>query len=204
MCIRDSPYHDYDAFQRIALSPELQIILSNTTEAGITYHEDDLAARPPASFPAQIAQLLHDRYLAFEGSDAAGLAIICCELIEENGEALRGFVVRHAERAGWGEEFLGWLQRANHFYDTLVDRIVSGFPADDAPTLQQEVGFEDRALVKGEFFSLWVIGGDPGLRELLPLDQLDLGVSYVPREDVYKRQLHMKVRISQNNKRPRS
>lgn len=178
------PYHDYDAFQRIALSPELQIILSNTTEAGITYHEDDLAARPPASFPAQIAQLLHDRYLAFEGSDAAGLAIICCELIEENGEALRGFVVRHAERAGWGEEFLGWLQRANHFYDTLVDRIVSGFPADDAPTLQQEVGFEDRALVKGEFFSLWVIGGDPGLRELLPLDQLDLGVSYVPRDEV--------------------
>ncbi|HEY3409379.1 MAG TPA: tagaturonate reductase [Propionicimonas sp.] len=178
------PYHDYDAFQRIALSPELRIILSNTTEAGIAYREDDLAARPPASFPAQVAQLLHDRYLAFAGSDAAGLAILCCELIEANGENLRGYVVRHAERAGWGEGFLSWLERANHFYDTLVDRIVSGFPADDAAGLQQEVGFEDRALVKGEFFALWVIGGDPGIRELLPLDQLGLGVSFVPRDEV--------------------
>lgn len=178
------PYHDYQAYQAVALSPDLQLVISNTTEAGIIWSEDDLGVRPAASFPGQVAQLLHDRYLAFGGDDEAGLSILCCELIEQNGETLRRYVVRHAEGAGWGEEFLAWLDRANHFYDTLVDRIVSGFPADDAAALYAEIGFEDRALVKGEFFSLWVIGGDPQIRELLPLDQLDLGVGFVPREEV--------------------
>lgn len=178
------PYRDYESFRDIALSPDLKIIVSNTTEAGIVYNDDDLEARPPASFPAQVAQLLHDRYLSFSGSDAAGLFIVCCELIEQNGETLRQLVVRHAQRVGWESDFLAWLERANHFYDTLVDRIVSGFPADDAPALQEEIGFADRALVKGELFSLWVIGGDPSIRELLPLDQLEVGVHFVSRDEV--------------------
>ena len=107
-----------------------------------------------------------------------------CELIEANGTTLREYVVRHAGRAGWGEDFLTWLDRANEFYDTLVDRIVSGFP-DDAPAIQAELGVTDNALVKGELFSLWVIGGDADrLRRVLPLDALDLGVEFVPREAV--------------------
>lgn len=178
------PWRDADAFRAVALSEDLRLVISNTTEAGITWSEDDLTVRPAASFPGQVAQLLHDRYLAFGGRDDAGLSILCCELIEDNGETLRRYVVRHAERAGWGEDFLAWLDRANRFYDTLVDRIVSGFPAADAEALFAEIGFADQALVKGELFSLWVIGGDASLRDLLPLDRLDLGVSFVPRAAV--------------------
>ena len=179
------PWADYEHYERIALSPELRLVISNTTEAGITYvADDDLAARPAASFPAQIAQLLHDRYQALGGAASAGLSILACELIENNGETLRRYVVQHAERAGWGPEFLAWLHEHNHFYDTLVDRIVSGFPTDEAPALQAEVGYADQALVKGELFSLWVVGGDPQIRELLPLDGLELGVTVVPRDEV--------------------
>lgn len=178
------PWADYAEYQRIALSAELKLVVSNTTEAGIVWAEDDLSVRPAASFPAQVAQLLHDRFLAFDGAPSAGLSILACELIEDNGETLRRYVVRHAERAGWGPEFLAWLHEHNHFYDTLVDRIVSGFPTDEAPALQAEVGYADQALVKGELFSLWVVGGDPRIRELLPLDGLDLGVTVVPRDEV--------------------
>ena len=178
------PWADYVEYHRIGLSPDLRLVISNTTEAGIVYAEDDLTARPAASFPAQLAQLLHDRYLAFDGAPSAGLSILACELIENNGDTLRRFVVRHAERAGWGAPFLAWLSEHNHFYDTLVDRIVSGFPADEAPALHAELGYADRALVKGELFSLWVVGGDPRIRALLPLDGLDLGVTVLPRTEV--------------------
>lgn len=178
------PWADYAEYRRIALSPELKLVISNTTEAGIAWSDDDLSVRPAASFPGQVAQLLHERYEAFDGADEAGLSILCCELIEANGTTLQGYVRRHAANAGWGEDFLAWLERANRFYDTLVDRIVSGFPADEAPALQAETGFDDRALVKGELFSLWVVGGDPRIQELLPLAGLDLGVTYVTTGEV--------------------
>ncbi|WP_040158251.1 tagaturonate reductase [Nigerium massiliense] len=179
------PFADYDAYHAIAVSPELKIVVSNTTEAGIVWRDDDLTARPPVSFPAQVAQVLHERYLAFDGTDDAGLAIVPCELIEDNGRTLRSLVVRHAEAAGWDRDFLAWLDRANTFYDTLVDRIVSGFPEAEADEVARELGVEDRALVKGELFSLWVIGGpaEP-LRTLLPLDRLDVGVSFVDADEV--------------------
>ena len=179
------PWADYDRYRSIALSPELKLMISNTTEAGIVYvADDDLEVRPAASFPAQVAQLLHDRYEAFDGADDAGLSILCCELIEANGSTLRDYVRRHAARAGWGDDFMAWLDGANRFYDTLVDRIVSGFPADEAATLQAETGFDDRALVKGELFSLWVVGGDPQIQDVLPLAGLDLGVTFVTPEQV--------------------
>lgn len=178
------PWEQHDAYQRIALSKELQLVISNTTEAGIVWREDALASTPASSFPGQLAQLLHDRFVAFDGAPEAGLHVLACELIEDNGETLRRLVVRHAEQAGWGEDFLAWLGSANHFYDTLVDRIVSGFPTDEAEGLWAETGFRDRAIVKGELFSLWVIGGDESLREVLPLDRLDLGVRLVPRSEV--------------------
>lgn len=178
------PWTDNDAYNRITTSKDLKLVVSNTTEAGIVWRDEDLAARPPSSYPAQLAQLLHDRWLAFDGSEEAGLSILACELIEDNGQRLHELVRRHAESAGWGAEFLDWLDRANHFYDTLVDRIVSGFQPELVDQVAQETGFQDRALVRGELFSLWVVGGDDRIRELLPLDQLDLGVRFVPLADV--------------------
>ncbi|GAB3699221.1 tagaturonate reductase [Mariniluteicoccus flavus] len=178
------PYADPEAYQEVALSPDLRVVISNTTEAGIVYVEDDLERRPAPSFPAKIAQLLHDRFDSFGGDPAAGLSIVCCELIEDNGTTLRRMVHQHAARAGWGSDFTTWLDEHNEFCDMLVDRIVSGFPADEADAIAAETGWDDRALVKGELFSLWVIGGGPRLAGLLPLDRLDLGVRFVDRAEV--------------------
>ena len=60
------PYRDWMQYQDIALSDELRIVVSNTTEAGIVYVEEDLDQGVPHSFPGLMARLLHDRFLKFK------------------------------------------------------------------------------------------------------------------------------------------
>lgn len=181
-CVRAEVFAhgEFERYRELYLSPDLRLVLSNTTEAGIVWAEDDLAARPPASFPAKVTALLHDRFVHFAASPGAGLAFVCCELIEDNATVLRDLVLRHAARAGLGEEFARWVREACTFHDSLVDRIVPGFPRDDIDRIQAETGFEDRFVVKGELYAQWVIGGDPVVRDLLPLDRAGLPVQFVP------------------------
>jgi tagaturonate reductase len=171
---------EHDRYRELYLGEELRLIVSNTTEAGIVYVDgDDLSATPPVSFPAKITALLHDRYRHFGGAQDRGLAIVACELIEDNGSTLRDFVLRHAAAADLGADFITWVTEACSFYDTLVDRIVPGFPRDDIDRIQAELGFSDRLVVKGEYFHVWAIGGDERIREVLPLDRAGLNVRFM-------------------------
>lgn len=173
-------HEQFDAYRALYLSPELEVIVSNTTEAGIAWVEgDDLAAQPPASFPAKITALLHDRFVAFGGSLTAGLHIVCCELIEDNATTLRGYVLRHARAAGYGADFERWVLEANTFHDTLVDRIVPGYPRDEIADIQAELGYADEVVVKGEYFGVWAIGGDPVVQQVLPLDRAGQPVQFM-------------------------
>ncbi|MGP7961253.1 tagaturonate reductase [Sanguibacter sp. A247] len=173
-------HEQFAEYRELYLSRDLKVIVSNTTEAGIAWVEDDdLAAQPPASFPAKVAALLHDRYLTFEGAPDAGVRIVCCELIEDNATTLREYVLRHARAAEWGAEFEQWVLTANSFHDTLVDRIVPGFPRDEIGEIQAELGFADDVVVKGEYFGVWAIGGDPVVREVLPLDRAGQPVKFM-------------------------
>lgn len=113
----------------------------------------------------------------------ADLAVVPSELIDDNGQVLRSLIKKHVERQGWGEQCWHWIEEHVHFYDTLVDRIVAGYPS-EAEELWEEVGYQDNALVKGEYFSLWAVGGDDYLQSLLPLDQLDVGVQFLPVEQI--------------------
>ena len=175
-----NPYEEYKQYEALFLSEELEIVLSNTTEAGIRYVEgDSLDAEPPRSFPAKITALLYKRFQKFNGSATGGLHFVCCELIEDNGTTLREYVIRHARANGLEESFIRWISTANQFYNTLVDRIVSGFPKEDIDTIRKETGFDDKLMVKGEYFHLWAIGGDPAIRELLPLDQAGFNVLFM-------------------------
>ncbi|MDR1633173.1 MAG: tagaturonate reductase [Dysgonamonadaceae bacterium] len=175
-----NPYEEYEAYKDLFLSPDLEMIVSNTTEAGIRYEEgDDLNALPPKSFPAKITALLYQRFRKFNGASDKGLLIICCELIENNGSTLREFVFKHAEYNHLDADFIHWVKTACHFYDTLVDRIVPGFPRETINEIKEEIGFNDNLVVKGEYFHVWAIGGDAIIREKLPLDKAGLNVLFM-------------------------
>lgn len=178
-----NPYVDYDKYLSYITSKDLKIIISNTTEAGIRYVEgDSLTAEPPISFPAKMADFLYKRFQYFNGDPDSGLCVICCELIEDNGSTLHKYVIQHAEFNNLPSSFIAWVNNHCHFCDTLVDRIVSGFPKENIEDIKKEIGFDDNLVVKGEFYHLWVIGGE-GYKEaqkLLPLDKAGLHVIFTP------------------------
>ena len=175
-----NPYEEYAAYEQLFLSEALEMIISNTTEAGIRYEEgDDLTACPPKSYPAKMTALLHKRFQKFNGAADKGLLVICCELIEDNGTTLREYVLKHAEYNKLGADFIHWVNTNCHFYDTLVDRIVPGFPRETINEIQAEIGFNDNLVVKGEYFHVWAIGGDPIIKERLPLDKAGMNVLFM-------------------------
>ncbi|MBE6196357.1 MAG: tagaturonate reductase [Rikenellaceae bacterium] len=178
-----NPYVEYEKYEHYFLSPELKITISNTTEAGIRYEEgDDLTACPPKSYPAKMTALLYKRFKHFGGDPTKGLSIICCELIENNGSTLHEYVIRHARYNNLGEDFIAWVENCCHFCDTLVDRIVPGFPRETISEIKEELGFNDNLVVKAELYHLWAIGG-PGYKEVmreLPLDKAGLHVVFMP------------------------
>lgn len=194
-CVQEvvAAHGEFDRYRELYLSPDLRVVVSNTTEAGIVWVEgDDLTATPPVSFPAKVTALLHDRYRHFDGDPDRGLAFLPCELIEDNGSTLRDLVLRHADAAGLDEGFLTWVRESCTFADTLVDRIVPGYPRDDIDAVQAEIGFADRLVVKGEYFHVWAIGADPRVRDLLPLDRAGLDVRFMPDIRAFREQ---KVRV---------
>ena len=70
-----------------------------------------------------------------------------------------------------GERFDAWLTQACVFTSTLVDRIVTGYPRDDAQALWERLGYEDRLLDTAEPFGLWVIQSGRDISRELPLPQ---------------------------------
>ncbi len=161
-------YDDFPACLRLFAADTLRFVFSNTTEAGIAWGEDGPDDLPPATYPGKLAALLRARFKAFAGDPAKGLHIIPCELIEKNGETLRTYVLRHLR--AWGdEEAARWVERACTFTDTLVDRIVTGYPKDEAEEICARLGYEDRLLTTGEPFALFCLQGDGAIDEELPL-----------------------------------
>lgn len=152
------PYRDYDAYLSLAHNPDLRVIVSNTTEAGIEYlGTEALTDRPPKSFPAKLTAFLYERYR----QGLPGFLVFPCELIDGNGDRLRECVEKYAALWELGEGFGAWLQKENHFTNTLVDRITPGYPKDDEnlPAIIEECG-GDKMIDTTEPFALWVIEGN--------------------------------------------
>ena len=152
------PYEDFSAFLRLARCDTLELVLSNTTEAGLALSPDDRPdAAPPASFPAKLTRLLFERYRHFQGAADKGLYCLPLELLPENGRKLEACVQSLIRRWALPEAFAAWVRDSCRFCDTLVDRIVSGFPADEAPALWQRLGYADQLLTVCEPYALWAV-----------------------------------------------
>ena len=181
------PYKDYLGYLELAKNPDMRFIVSNTTEAGIEYlGTESLSDAPPKSFSAKLTALLYERFKL----GLPGFIILCCELIDRNADLLRKYVVRYAELWELGREFIDWLENENRFVNTLVDRICTGYPKDEAKALLSELGCEDRLLNTAEIFHLWVIEGD--YESELPLKQAGINVIWTDDVTPYKKR---KVRI---------
>jgi len=184
-CVRGcvDPYRDFGAFLREAVNPDLTVVVSNTTEAGIVFtgldRPDDA---PPASFPGKVCRLLLERWRAGLG----GLVFLPCELIDDNGAALKACVLRTARLWALPDAFVDWLERENVFLSTLVDRIVTGYPAGEAEGIWETLGYRDRLLDVGEPFALWVIEDHPRARAAFPLDKAGLPVVFAADVHPYK------------------
>jgi tagaturonate reductase len=155
-----NPYENYDQLLEVAENPELRFIISNTTEAGITFEEkDQLSDRPQKSFPGKLTALLYHRFKTFAGAEDKGFIILPCELIDRNGEKLKEIVLKYIELWDLEREFKEWVLQSNTFCCTLVDRIVTGYPRDTIDEITTELGYKDELVVVGEQFHLWVIEG---------------------------------------------
>ena len=184
-----NPNTDYDAFIECAHNPSLRFIISNTTEAGIVYDPScELSDIPASSFPGKLTQFLYERFTY----DLPGFIILSCELIDRNGDRLLECVENYISQWQLGDDFALWVKQNNTFCSTLVDRIVPGYPRDEADSICEELGYRDELLCTGEVFANWVIEGDRSILDEFPVDKADLPVYITGNVDHFKKR---KVRI---------
>ncbi len=181
-----NPYTDFQAYLKLAEQEEMRFIISNTTEAGIAF---DPACKftdaPASSYPGKLVQLLYHRYEYFKGDKSKGFIIFPCELIFENGKHLKECIRQYIDLWKLGEDFRDWFETACGVYSTLVDRIVPGYPRDNAAQLCERAGYQDNLLDKAEIFHLWVIEAPKEVAAEFPADKAGLNVLFVPSEAPY-------------------
>ncbi len=177
------PYVNFEDYIALADNPDFRFIVSNTTEAGIEFVDtckfDD---KPALSFPGKLTQLLYRRYK----NGLNGFIILSCELIDNNGVELKKCVLKYAHLWNLEADFVAWLENENHFVNTLVDRIVTGYPNDETKDAHPYDKFLDTA----EIFHLWVIEGN--FEDEFPLKKAGFNVVWTDDAKPYKK---IKVRI---------
>ena len=187
-----NPYAgDWDAVLALARSKDLDIIVSNTTEAGIVHDSESAFDQvPPNSFPAKLTRVLYERWQA----GLPGIVMLSCELIDNNGKELLRCVNQYIDDWKLPEDFRRWVNEENIFCSTLVDRIVPGRIRDpqEVARLDAENGYEDPLTDVGEVFGVWIIEGPKELEDRLPFKKAGVPVHVVPDVTPYKKR---KVRI---------
>ncbi len=187
-----NPYDgaDWEEAKKVAVSKDLKFIFSNTTEQGVVYVNEPLdPAAAPSSFPGKLTVLLNERFKAFKGCDCAcesGLVVMPCELIDDNGNKLREIVLKLADDWNLGDEFKAYVSEDCTFLNTLVDRVVSGYPTADAAAYEEKLGYQDDLMTCGETFMFLAIEGPDSIKELLPFEKAGLNVVVAPDITPYR------------------
>ncbi len=179
------PYADFGKYLSLAENPDFRFVISNTTESGIAYCADDKPENAPnVTFPAKLTLLLHKRFTL----GLKGFIFLPCELIDKNGETLKKYILRYAEQWSLGDDFCSWLENENIFCNTLVDRIVTGYPRGE----KIDLGYEDNMVNTSELFHLWVIEGPQSITAEFPFDKAGLNIIVTDNLERYRTR---KVRI---------
>ena len=174
-----NPYAASCEYLSLAGRPDLRFVVCNTTEAGVVYRRSAIFEEGcPQTFPAQLAALLYGRYCVFKGAADRGWIVLPCELIDRNGDTLKRIVLQHAEDWGFERGFVEWVNEACCFTNTLVDRIVPGFPSDEADALRERLGYEDRLLTAAEVYHSWVIEADRDVAKEWPVAEAGVNVTW--------------------------
>mgnify|MGYP005769448467 FL=1 len=182
-----NPYSDFDVYMALAENPDLRVIVSNTTEAGIEYlGTESMDDRPAKSYPAKLTQFLYKRFQL----GLKGFILLPCELIDHNADTLKECIFKYADLWNLGQEFKDWLEKENDFCNTLVDRIVTGYPREEAAQLEKVIGHPDKMIDTAEIFHLWVIEGHH--EDELPFNKAGYHIVWTDDASPYKKR---KVRI---------
>jgi len=183
-----SAKNDWNEILTCATNPQLEIVISNTTEIGIQLIQDHIDAAPPESFPGKLLAILYKRFLFFNGDPGKGMVIIPTELIPRNGERLREVLLELAEQNSLEKDFCQWLQTANYFCNSLVDRIVPGkLPPEQQTGMEEKLGYEDGLMIMAEPYCLWAIESDNRkVRDILSFSLSDPGVVIAPDITIFR------------------
>ena len=183
---------DYDEYMNLAKLEDLRFIVSNTTEAGIVFDADDMYDGLPKTFPGKLTKFLFERFKHFKSSKDKGLIILPLELIENNGTKLKSCVLKFAELWHLPEDFKYWIEECNTFCNTLVDRIVTGYPKNNDNSIFEKLGYSDPLLCVGEPYALWVIQCEKNISDEFPLAKAGLPIVFTDDVDKYR---ECKVRV---------
>lgn len=185
---------EWQSVLQVAEDPVVDIVISNTTEVGITLVNENILDKAPASFPGKLLAVLYHRYLFFKGDISKGMVIVPTELIPENGALLKSVCMELAAFNNLDERFISWLDSCNYFCDSLVDRIVPGkLTIDQKAWLNEEACYTDQLAILSEPYALWAIKAvHPEVNRRLSFSTVDAGVILAPGINKYRQlKLHL-------------
>lgn len=177
-----SAHDHWDEILCCAENPDMQIVISNTTEVGIVLTDDRIDHKPPSSFPGKLLAFLYHRFGIFHGDLSKGMVIIPTELILNNADQLFSILVQLAKKQLLEPAFIEWLGKANFFCNSLVDCIVPGkLSADAKSDMEAKLGYSDELLIMTEVYRLWAIqSSSQKVKEILSFAGADERVVIAP------------------------
>jgi tagaturonate reductase len=148
-------------FLELASLTSVKWIISNVTEAGMVMKKEGPMEQFAESFAGRLTQWLYRRFQTIPDCETV---ILPCELLPNNGDLLKNFILSHSKIWGLPSEFFSWIDSKVIFHNSLVDRIVPGFPSH----LDLKEKEADPFLVQAEPYSLWAIEGKESDQSHLP------------------------------------
>ena len=179
--------NQWEQVLQCAHNPNLQVIISNTTEVGIQLVSESIHQRPPQSFPGKLLAFLYERFRVLGVGAHNRMVVVPTELVPDNGKKLEAIVLELAHLNGLERAFIEWLESEVHFCNSLVDRIVPGHPESGMQdALENSLGYSDGLLIMSEAYRLWAIEGNAQIKQILSFAGADSGVVIEPDIAVYR------------------